>query len=69
MNKVGLLILVGSLAVAAFLLVVWLIGFLGHIGGGLIHLLLILALLVGGTGFIVGIVVMLVGKKARASLK
>lgn len=69
MNKVGLLILVGSLAVAAFLLVVWLIGFLGHIGGGLIHLLLILALLVGGTGSIVGIVVMLVGKKARASLK
>lgn len=69
MNKVGLLILVGSLAVAAFLLVVWLIGIRGHIGGGLIHLLLILALLVGGTGFIVGIVVMLVGKKARASLK
>lgn len=69
MNKVGLLILVGSLAVAAFLLVVWLIGFLGHIGGGLIHLLLILALLVGGAGSIVGIVVMLVGKKARASLK
>ena len=26
------------------LLVLWLVGFLGHIGGGLIHLLLVIAL-------------------------
>jgi hypothetical protein len=28
------------------LLVLWLIGFLGHVGGGLIHLLLVIALIV-----------------------
>ena len=54
----------GSIAAAAFLLVLWIIGFLVNVGGGLIHLLLVLALIVGGTGFMVGIVVMLAGKKA-----
>ena len=28
------------------LLVLWLLGFIGHIGGGLIHLLLVIALIV-----------------------
>jgi K+-transporting ATPase A subunit len=28
------------------LLVLWLLGFIGHIGGGLIHLLLVIALVV-----------------------
>ena len=28
------------------LLVLWLVGFLGHIGGGLIHLLLVIAFIV-----------------------
>ena len=63
MNKMGLLILGGSIAAAAVLLIIWFIGFLGHIGGGLIHLLLILAMMIGSLGFIVGIVVLLVGKK------
>lgn len=64
MHKAGLVILVGSIAAAALLLFLWFIGFLVHIGGGLIHLLLVLALVVGGTGCIVGLVVMLAGKKA-----
>jgi hypothetical protein len=64
MNKAGLLILVGSVIAAAVLFVIWFIGFLAHIGGGLIHLLLILAMLVGSIGSIVGIVVLLVGKKS-----
>jgi hypothetical protein len=34
------------------LLLLWLLGFIGHIGGGLIHLLLVLALVV----FIINIV-------------
>jgi hypothetical protein len=63
MNKVGLLILVGSIAAAAFLLVIWVVGFLAHIGGALIHLLLVLALLLGFVGGLVGIVVLLMGKK------
>ena len=28
------------------LIVLWLLGFLGHVGGGLIHLLLVIALIV-----------------------
>jgi hypothetical protein len=32
--------------ILVILLVLWLIGFLGHIGGGLIHLLLVIALIV-----------------------
>jgi hypothetical protein len=64
MNKTGLLVLIGSIVAAAFLLVIWFIGFLLHLGGGLIHLLLVLALVVGGIGTIVGVVVMLVSNKA-----
>lgn len=32
--------------VAVVLIVLWLLGFLGHVGGGLIHLLLVIALVV-----------------------
>jgi hypothetical protein len=38
--------------ILVILLVLWLLGFIGHIGGGLIHLLLVLALIV----FIINIV-------------
>ena len=34
------------LTIVAILVVLWLLGFLAHIGGGLIHLLLIAALVV-----------------------
>ena len=32
--------------ILVILLILWLVGFLGHIGGGLIHLLLVIALIV-----------------------
>jgi len=32
--------------IIVILLVLWLLGFIGHIGGGLIHLLLVIALIV-----------------------
>lgn len=32
--------------IAAILVVLWLLGFLAHIGGGLIHILLVIALVV-----------------------
>ena len=38
--------------ILVILLVLWLLGFIGHIGGGLIHLLLVIALIV----FIINIV-------------
>jgi 4-hydroxybenzoate polyprenyltransferase len=34
------------MTIAAILAVLWLLGLLGHIGGGLIHLLLVIALVV-----------------------
>lgn len=34
------------LTIIAILFVLWLLGFLGHVGGSLIHLLLVVALLV-----------------------
>ena len=64
MNKAGLLILGASFLAAAILVVVWLIGFVVHIGGALIHLLLVLAMAIGLFGAIVGIVVLIVGKKS-----
>lgn len=65
MNKVGLLIVGGSILGAGLLFVIWLVGFLVQIGGALIHLALLLAIVVGLGGGIVGLVVMLVGKKSQ----
>jgi hypothetical protein len=65
MNKSGLVILVGSIAAAALLTVLWLIGFLFAVGGNLVHLLIVLALPVGFIGGILGIILMLTGKKSR----
>ena len=65
MNKPGLIILLGSWAAAGFLIALWLVGFLVGIGGGLIHLLLVLAIPVGAMGTIIGLVVLLAGKKTK----
>lgn len=35
------------LTIAAILIVMWLLGFAFHVGGGLIHLLLVIAVVVG----------------------
>jgi hypothetical protein len=63
MYKTGLQILGGSFAAAAFLVVIWFIGFLTHIGGAQIHLLIVLAMALGFIGVAVGTVVLLMGKK------
>ena len=34
------------LAIAVILAILWLLGFIGHIGGGFIHLLLVVAVIV-----------------------
>ncbi len=41
-------------ALIVILVVVWLLGFLAHIGGGLIHLLLVIALVVLVVNLITG---------------
>ena len=42
------------LLVAIILAALWLLGFIGHIGGGLIHLVLVIALIVFIINFITG---------------
>jgi hypothetical protein len=51
-----------SIVVAGFLLFIWLIGLIAHIGGSLIHLLLLLALLIGFIGIAGGIAMLLMKK-------
>jgi hypothetical protein len=40
--------------IAAILIVLWLLGFITHVGGGLIHLLLVIALIVIVFNFVSG---------------
>lgn len=42
------------ITIAAILAVLWLLGFIGHIGGGLINFLLLIALLVVLYDFFIG---------------
>lgn len=52
-----------SILIAGFLLFVWLIGVILGIGGSLIHLLLVLALLIGFIGIAVGIFLLVMSKR------
>ena len=61
MRNVGIAVLVGAVALAGLSLLVWLAGLVFGVGGGLIHLLLVLAILVGPIGVAVGVVLILVG--------
>jgi K+-transporting ATPase A subunit len=42
------------LTIAIILAILWLLGFIGHVGGGLIHLLLVIALVVFIFNFLSG---------------
>jgi hypothetical protein len=42
------------LTIAGILLVLWLLGFIGHVGGDLIHLVLVIAVIVFIYNFVVG---------------
>ena len=67
MRNAGIAVLVGSVVAAGILLLVWLLGLVaGFTAGGLIHLLLVLAILLGPAGVIVGVVLIVVaGSRAR----
>jgi hypothetical protein len=61
MRNAGIAVLVGSVVVTGILLLVWLLGLLiGTTAGGLIHLLLVLAILLGPAGVVVGVVLLVV---------
>ena len=62
MRSAGIAVLLGAVALAGLSLIVWLLGLILGIGGALIHLLLLLAMLVGPAGAVAGIVLILVGR-------
>lgn len=62
MKTVGVGVLIGSVVLAGLSLLLWLVGLVtGYTGGGLVHLLLVFALVVGPVGLVAGVVLILVG--------
>ena len=62
MRSVGVAVLVSTLVLAGLSLLLWLAGlFTGYTLGGFIHLLLVLAVLVGPAGILAGVVLIVVG--------
>jgi len=65
-RNAGVAVLVGSVAVTGILLLVWLLGLVvGVTAGGLIHLLLVFALLIGPAGVLVGLLLLVAGALSR----
>ena len=61
MRNAGIAVIVGSVVVTAVMLFIWLLGLAtGFTAGGLIHLLLVFAILLGPAGVIVGAVLLIV---------
>ncbi|HKG13879.1 MAG TPA: DUF5670 family protein [Pyrinomonadaceae bacterium] len=66
MRNTGIAVLVGSVVAAGVLLLVWFLGLVtGFTAGGLIHLLLVLAILLGPAGVIVGVVLLVVARTRK----
>jgi hypothetical protein len=66
MRNAGIAVLVGSVTVGVALLLVWLVGFVtGFTAGGLIHLLLVFAILIIPAGVVAGVALLFVAN-ARA---
>ena len=64
-RRAGIAIIVGSVGLAGLLIVLWLTGFVMHVGGGLIHLVLLLAMLVGPTGLALGVILILLAGRGE----
>jgi hypothetical protein len=61
MRNAGIAVLVGSVTVGVVLLLVWLVGFVtGFMMGGLIHLLLVFAILIVPIGVVTGVALLVV---------
>ncbi|MDT5293262.1 MAG: hypothetical protein QOJ76_142 [Acidobacteriota bacterium] len=63
MRNLGIGILVGAVALTGLLLLVWVFGLVFGVGGGLIHLLLVLAILVAPVGIAAGVVLIVIGSR------
>ncbi|MDT7541662.1 MAG: hypothetical protein QOE33_1566 [Acidobacteriota bacterium] len=59
-RRAGVAIIIGCVGLAGLLMLLWLAGLVMHVGGGLIHLLLLLAMLVGPTGLALGVVLVII---------
>jgi hypothetical protein len=64
-RRAGVAIIVGSVGLAGLLIILWLAGFILHLGGALIHLVLLLAMLLGPTGLAVGVVLVLIAGREQ----
>jgi hypothetical protein len=64
-RRAGIATIVGSVLLAGLLLLLWLAGLVMHVGGGLIHLVLLLAMLIGPTGLAVGVVLVLIAGRGE----
>jgi hypothetical protein len=63
MRKRGIAVILGTLALAGLLLALWLVGLIAHVGGSLIHLLLLLTFLIVPAGVVVGIIFLVIDGK------
>jgi hypothetical protein len=63
MRNIGILVLVGSLVLSGLMLLVWLVGLVAGIGGGLIHLLLVAVILLAPAGVLAGVLLIVLGKR------
>ncbi|MCA1592416.1 MAG: DUF5670 family protein [Acidobacteria bacterium] len=61
MLKAGLIVLVGTFGLVGVMLLLWMVGLVAGIGGGLIHLLLVLSILLVPAGLVAGVVLIIIG--------
>ena len=65
MNRAGVIVLILTGALVGLLLAAWVAGLVLGFGGGLIHLLLLLALVLAPPGVVAGIVLLVVGRRQQ----
>lgn len=65
MRNTGLLVLLATFGLVGLLIILWLAGFIFGVGGNLIHLSLVLAVLIVPIGGIVGIALLIIASTRR----
>jgi hypothetical protein len=65
MRNTGLRVLFATFGLVGLLIILWLAGFIFGIGGNLIHLSLVLAILIAPIGGIIGIVLLIIASTRR----
>ena len=63
----GVVVIVGSLVLAGLLIALWLVGLVAHVGGALIHLLMLFAPVVVAAGVALGVVLIMIDKGQKRS--